>query len=75
MEEGELQRALEAILFAAGEPVEVARLAMTLETDPSDIEKALEDLSNQLSFDRRGVRILKLETPIRWCPPEKWQTM
>lgn len=24
MEEGELQRALEAILFAAGEPVEVA---------------------------------------------------
>ena len=61
MEEGELQRALEAILFAAGEPVEVARLAMTLETDPSDIEKALEDLSGQLSFDRRGVRILKLE--------------
>ena len=61
MEEAELQRALEAILFAAGEPVEVARLAMTLETDPSDIEKALEDLSNQLSFDRRGVRILKLE--------------
>lgn len=61
MEEAELQRALEAILFAAGEPVEVARLAMALETDPSDIEKALEDLSNQLSFDRRGVRILKLE--------------
>ena len=61
MEEGELQRALEAILFAAGEPVEVARLAMALETDPSDIEKALEDLSGQLSFDRRGVRILKLE--------------
>ena len=37
MEEGELQRALEAILFAAGEPVDVARLARALETDPSDI--------------------------------------
>ena len=61
MEEAELQRALEAILFAAGEPVEVTRLAMALETDHSDIEMALEDLSNQLSFGRRGVRILKLE--------------
>ena len=61
MEEAELQRALEAILFAAGEPVEVTRLAMALETDPCDIEMALEDLSNQLSFGRRGVRILKLE--------------
>ena len=67
MEQNDLQRALMAVLFAAGEPVEVARLAMTLETDPSDIEKALEDLSGQLSFDRRGVRILKLENAYQMC--------
>ena len=33
MELDELQRAIEAILFAAGERVEVARLAAVLETD------------------------------------------
>ena len=30
MEEKELQRAVEAILFAAGEPVELSRLAMVI---------------------------------------------
>ena len=34
MEETELQRTLMAVLFAAGEPVSVARLAQSLETDP-----------------------------------------
>ena len=38
MEQTELQRAIEAILFAAGEPVETGRLAMVLETDEADIE-------------------------------------
>ena len=33
MDQTELQRAIEAILFAAGESVEISRLAMALETD------------------------------------------
>ena len=37
MEQSELQRAIEAILFAAGERIEVSRLAMALEADPKDI--------------------------------------
>ena len=61
METEDLQRAIEAILFAAGEPIETARLAMALETDPSDIEKAADALSDQLAFERRGIRVLKLE--------------
>ena len=61
MEMDELQRAIEAILFAAGERVEIKRLAEVLETDPCDIETAADALADQLAFDRRGVRILKLE--------------
>ena len=61
MEQNELQRVLEAILFAAGEPVEVSRLAATLECDEADIIKAADTLADQLSFDRRGIRILRLE--------------
>ena len=61
MEQIELQRAIEAILFASGEPVEASRLAMTLEEDPKEIEKAVNALADELAFNRRGVRILKLE--------------
>jgi segregation and condensation protein B len=61
LEQTELQRAIEAILFAAGERVEVSRLAMALETDAADIISATDALSGQLAFERRGVRILKLD--------------
>lgn len=61
MEQEELQRAIEAILFAAGERIEISRLASVLETDPKDIEKAADALADELSFNRRGIRILKLE--------------
>lgn len=61
MEYEELQRAIEAILFAAGERIEISRLAMVLEADPKDVEKATDALADQMAFDRRGIRILKLE--------------
>ncbi len=57
----DLQRAIEAILFASGEPVEISRLCAALEVDPCDIETAADALADQLAFDRRGIRILKLE--------------
>ena len=61
METEQLQRAIEAILFAAGEPVPISRLAFALETDPSDIEKAGDALVDDYAFQRRGIRILKLD--------------
>ena len=61
MEQKELQRAIEAILFAAGERIELSRLAMALEADEKDIEKAADALADELAFERRGIRILKLE--------------
>ena len=61
MEQIELQRAIEAILFAAGERVEVTRLAMVLEVDPDEIVPAVDALADELAFNRRGIRILRLE--------------
>lgn len=61
MELTELQRAIEAILFAAGERVEIARLAMALEADEKDIEEATDALADTLAFERRGIRILRLD--------------
>lgn len=61
MEQIELQRAIEAILFAAGERIEISRLAVTLETDEKDIIAATDALADELAFNRRGIRILRLE--------------
>lgn len=61
MEQEQLQRAIEAILFAAGEPIEIARLSEVLGVDLDEVEKATDALANDLSYNRRGIRILKLE--------------
>lgn len=61
MEQSQLQRAIEAILFAAGERVETARLAMALETDTAEVAAVADALADALAFDRRGIRVLKLE--------------
>lgn len=61
MEQNELKRAIEAILFAAGERVDVSRLCFALEADEDEIMAAADDLCNELAFERRGIRVLKLE--------------
>lgn len=61
MDETQLQRAIEAILFAAGERVEVSRLAFALETDENEIIRAADNLASELAFDRRGIRIIRLD--------------
>ena len=61
MEFEELQRAIEAILFAAGERIDISRLSAVLETDTSEIEQAADALADKYAFERRGIRILKLE--------------
>ena len=61
MELDELKRAIEAILFAAGERIDISRLSVVLETDEHEIEAAADALMDTYSFERRGIRIIKLE--------------
>ena len=61
MDQEQLQRAIEAILFAAGERVEASRLAFALQTDEREIIAAADALAGQLAYERRGIRIIKLE--------------
>lgn len=67
MEQAELERIIEAILFAAGEPVETQRLAMAAECDTDEIEAAAQRLTDRLSFDRRGIRMVHLGNAYQLC--------
>ena len=67
MDRTELERIIEAILFAAGEPVEAARLAMAAECDPDEVEAAAKALMDRLAFERRGIRVVRLENAYQMC--------
>jgi segregation and condensation protein B len=67
MDRKELQRICEAILFASGEPVETERLCFVTETDPDEVREALRELADLYAFERRGIRILRLEDSWQMC--------
>ncbi len=67
MDRKELHRICEAILFAAGEPVEAERLCFVTQTDPDELHAAMQELMDLYAFERRGIRILRLENRYQMC--------
>ncbi|MCI8868957.1 MAG: SMC-Scp complex subunit ScpB [Lawsonibacter sp.] len=67
MELKELESALESILFAAGEPVGVERLCLSLEVDRATIDAVAQRLMDQYSYERRGLRLVRLDTSYQLC--------
>lgn len=67
MEQNDIQRAIMAILFAAGECVGADRLAQTLEVDTDEIHDACKYLMDNLAFNRSGIRIVRLENAYQMC--------
>lgn len=67
MERNELEKIIEAILFASGEPVELSRLAMATECDEDEVEQAVKALMDRLAFSRSGIRIVCLEKAYQMC--------
>ena len=61
METEEIGRAVEAILFAAGDPVGAQRMAHAIGVGLDQVEAALKTLMDAYSFQRRGMRIIQLE--------------
>ena len=67
MEIKELESALEGVLFAAGEPVPVERLCLGLEVDRPTLDAVAQKLMDQYSYDRRGIRLVRLDTSYQLC--------
>ena len=67
MEYMNIKSALEAILFAAGEPVPAARISLILEQDEETVWDAAQELSEQYEKEGRGIRILKLDKALQMC--------
>ena len=67
MEPNELERIIEAILFAAGEPVPTERLAFAAKCGEQEVREAADALADRLAYERRGIRVLRLEDRYQMC--------
>lgn len=75
MNEMNIKSALEAILFAAGEPVPAARLSLILEVDETFIWDAANELSHEYEENGRGIRVLKLDKSLQMCSAPEYASV
>lgn len=61
MELEEIRRGIEAVLFAAGDPVGAERMALAIGVSVEEIHVQAKALMDIYSFERRGMRIIQLE--------------
>lgn len=67
MEIQEIEKTIEAILFAAGDPVSIDRLSEVLEVELETVERIIANLTDHYSFDQRGIRIIRLDNSYQMC--------
>ncbi|MDD6673475.1 MAG: SMC-Scp complex subunit ScpB [Eubacteriales bacterium] len=63
---------IEAMLFAAGDPVEVTKLADILEIDIETAEKMLGYLSAQYDERNSGIMLIRIENKYQLCTREQY---
>ena len=63
---------IEAMLFAAGDPVEVTKLADILEIDIETAEKMLGYLSAQYDERNSGIMLIRIENKYQFCTREEY---
>ena len=63
----EIEAAVEGILFASGEPVGIDRICVATELDRPTAELVLQRLQDYYSYERRGIRLLRMEDSYQLC--------
>ena len=71
-----LKSAVEAILFASGEPVSAERMALVLDTDPETILNVGAELAEEYESAGRGIRLVRLNDSLQLhSAPEHAETI
>ncbi len=59
--------AIEAVLFASGEPIEVSRLAETLELDEETTKSFAEELMSEINSRKGGICMVRMDDSYQLC--------
>lgn len=63
----DISSAIEAILFASGESVPIARLSLILGVSEEEVETCAAELAEQYVSGGRGIRVLRLDRKLQMC--------
>lgn len=69
-----IKYAIEGILFAAGEPVKAAKLAVVLEKPIDEVEAAVAALKEEYNNDHRGFNIIDISDGYQICSRPEYYT-
>ena len=67
MEIREIQAIIEGVLFAAGDAVELERLADIVDVDKRSLREILQKMIDNYNFERRGIHIIRMEDSYQMC--------
>ena len=67
MDELELKAAVEAMIFASGEPVPAARISLVLGVPEQDVFDCAKRLAEEYESGGRGIRLVRLDKSLQMC--------
>ena len=67
-----IEAAIEAILFSAGESVEVGRIAKAIGHDVATTEKIIRNMMLKYQEEDRGIKIIELEHAFQMCTKQEY---
>ena len=74
MDDKTLMRAIEAILFASGDPVSAERMALVLDTDAETVFRLGQALAAEYEKNERGIRVVRLNDSLQMHSAPEWAT-
>ena len=69
-----IKYAIEGILFAAGEPVKAAKLAVVLDVSFEEVKNAVKELKEEYDRDKRGFNIIEILEGYQICSRPEYYT-
>ena len=63
----ELEAAIEGILFASGEAINIDRICVALELDKETAGQILQKLEDYYAYERRGIRLVRMDDSYQLC--------
>lgn len=67
MEKQKIKSIIEAILFAAGKPIEKKELILNLEISGEEIDSIIKEMQNEWQEKERGIEIIEIENSYQLC--------
>lgn len=74
MEHEELLSAVEAILFAAGEPIAASRVALVLGEEEETILECAQELAGAYEESKSGIRLVRMNESLQLCSAPEFAT-